>query len=277
VKGAWDFPTHLSKDTQLFFEGEGMQEITQTHVVDAEKAPAALVYDADAQQRVPFKAERSGKLYKVTHFINAITDDDIMQFERSKQIRLSEADSNETDEADVTAISSTLFAPALELWDKRVDSVENYSFKNAEQWRQELAEGDKAFAINGVVLAVQFVSLPVASGDEACPAEDDDTSTYIMKAVFNGQVVTLRHVLRRAKPDEMTKFQGLMSRVHLVQGTQFGETDQRIPSRAKGLGELYRQVKQEAQGYAGRIPLHHQMLLALRHFRAQHKFDASNS
>jgi hypothetical protein len=254
-----------------------MADITQPQNSD-DTTPLLVLYDADAQQRVPFKVERRGKLYKVVHIVDSIKDGDIIEFERSKSVRLSDADSTETDDADATAISSQLFEPAITLWDQRSLAVENYALKNPEgDWRDEIAQGDKAYAINGVLLAYQFVSLPVASGEEACPTDDDDTSTYIIRAIFNGQEVELRHVLRRAKPQEMSDFQGLMSRVHLVQGTRFGETDQRIPSRAKRLGELYRQVKLETHGYVGRVPLHHQMAIALRHFRNQHKFDAGNS
>ena len=241
--------------------------------------PATVLYDADAKQRLPLKVERKGKTYKVAHEVDVIKDDDIIEFERTKEVRLSDADSNETNDSDALAISSNLFGPAVALWNKRSLKVENYALKNpgGDDWRDEIAAGDKAFAINSVLLAIQFVSLPIASGDEACPTEDDDSSTYIIRALFNGQVVELRHVLRRAKPEEMSEFQALMGRVHLVQGTQFGQTDQRIPSRAKRLGELYRQMKQEAHGYAGRVPLHHQMAVALRHLRAQHKLDAGNS
>jgi hypothetical protein len=255
-----------------------MSESTQTQNNQNQQPPVVVLYDADASQRVPFKAERGGRLFKVVHVIDAIQDEDIIEFERSKDVRLSDADSNETNDSDATAVSSKLFEPAINLWDKRSLSVEKYALKNPDgDWRKEIASGDKAFAINSMVLATQFVSLPVASGDEECPPDDDDTSTYILRAMFNGQVVETRHVLRRAKPDEMSEFQSLMGRVTLVQGTQFGATDQRIPSRVKRLGELYRQVKQEATGYIGRVPLHHQMALALRHFRAQHKFDSGNS
>lgn len=235
-------------------------------------------YDADASQRLPLKVERRGKLYSVAHIIEPIQDGHIIELERSKDMRLSEADSNETNDSDATAVSGKMFEPAVELWDKVSTGVEKYALKHPDgEWKKEIAAGDKSFAILGVALSYQFVSLPVATADEECPPDDDDTSTYIMRAMFDGQVVELRHAMRRATPAEMSDFEALMSRTLLVNGTQFGETDQRIPSRARRLGELYRQAKVEAIGYAGRVPLHHQMAVALRHFRAQRKIDAGNS
>jgi len=252
-----------------------MQESTQS---PATTLPAPVLFDADATQRLPLKVERRGKLYKVAHHIAPVKDEDIIEFERSRDVRLSDADSNETNEADAMAISSKSYEPAIALWDKRSTAVENYALKNPDgDWKAEIASGDKEFAVNSMLLAHQFKSLPVAAADEACPADDDDTSTYILQVRFNDGVVETRHVLRRATPEEMAEFKGLMSRVYMVQGTQFGETDQRIPSRAKGLGELYRKAKQDVSGYVGRVPLHHQMAVALRHFRAQHKADTGNS
>jgi len=236
--------------------------------------PAPALYDAAAQQRLAFKVERRGKLYGVIHVVDPILEDDIIAYERSRDVRLSDADSSESDAQDALAMTSKTSDAAVTLWDTRVPKVENYALKHPEgDWQKEIAVGDKVFAINQV-LAIEFVPLPVASTDEACPPDDDDTSAYPMRALFNGSPVNLKHTLRRATPEEITEFNGLMSRALLVQGTAFGQTDQRIPSRAKGLGKLYRQCKVEAEGYTERVPLHHQMAVALRHFRTQIKSDA---
>ena len=238
------------------------------------RPPTVLLYDADAPQRVPMKVERHGKLYLVAHNFRGIKDDDIIEFERTKDVRLSDADDSESDEQSAMAVTSKQFAAAIALWEKLAESVENYALKQPEgEWQKEVSAKDKAFAVNSVLLAVEFVELPVAAADEACPPDDDDTSTYIMRAIYNGQVVETRHVLRAANADEMGQFTGLMQRALLVQGTRFGQNDQRIPSRARGLGELYRKVKIETTGYSRRVPLHHQMAVALHHFRAQHKAD----
>jgi hypothetical protein len=82
--------------------------------------------------------------------------------------------------------------------------------------------------------------------------------------------------MRAGTPEEVAEFQSLMSRALIVRGTQFGQTDQRIPSKAKALGALYDRVKLGTAGYAGRVPLHHKMAVVLRHFRAQQKATAGN-
>jgi hypothetical protein len=248
-----------------------MSETTPTPV-------ALLVYDCDAPQRVSFDTERRGKTFKVIHVIDGISDEDIIEFERGLDVRLSDADSQDTNDASALAMSSKTLEPALKLWDKRATGVEKYALRNVEgDWKQEIAPRDKAFAVTGVLLALQFKSLPVASDDEACPPDDDDTSTYYARAIFNGQIVELRHVLRRATPEQMSEFQGVMNRVYMVEGTRFGETDQRIPSRSKALGVLYDKLKVEVSGYAGRVRLDHKRAVVMRHMRAQHKADTGNS
>ena len=255
-----------------------MSEVTPTENGTVAAAVAALLYDCDAQQRIPFDTERRGRMFKVVHVIDAVKDEDIIEFERGLDVRLSDADSQDTDDPNALAMSSKTLEPALKLWDKRAVGVEKYALKNPDgEWKDEIAARDKAFAVTGVLLALQFKALPVAADDEACPADDDDTSTYIARAIFNGQIVELRHVLRRATPEQVSEFQGVMNRVYMVEGTRFGETDQRIPSRSKALGALYDKLKVETSGYAGRVRLDHKRAVVMRHMRAQHKADAKNS
>jgi hypothetical protein len=67
----------------------------------------------------------------------------------------------------------------------------------------------------------------------------------------------------------MTDYRKLMGRALVVKGAQFGKQDQRIPSRALGLGRLYDRVKEQANGYVGRVPLHHKMAVVIGHFKGE--------
>ncbi len=132
--------------------------------------PTVLLYDADAPQRVPMKVERHGKLYLVAHNFRGIKDDDIIEFERTKDVRLSDADDSESDEQSAMAVTSKQFAAAIALWEKLAESVENYALKQPEgEWQKEVSAKDKAFAVTGVLLAVEFVELPVC-GRPSLPA-----------------------------------------------------------------------------------------------------------
>lgn len=233
-----------------------------------QKAPPVL-YDVTAEQRMPFQTERKGVMYNVAHIFGAIKDEDVMEYERRRDQRISDADTSETDDQSAMAVSGSSFEAAVNYW--------NTTGARAEGYASTISEKDKAYAVQTLLFGVEWLPLPSATADEACPPDDEDTSTHRLRCMFNGQIITCEHTLNPPTPEQLSEFQRKMSRAVITQGTQFGQTDQRIPSRARYLGDLYEQVKLEAKGYAGRIPLHHKMAVVLRHFRTQQKVVAGNA
>ena len=226
------------------------------------------VYDADTEQRLAFQTERRGKLYNVVHVFGAVRDEAVIAYERGRDQRISDAESGESNEQDAMAVTSKSFQAAVAYWNTTATRAEGYA--------GSVSDKDKAFAIQNLLFAVEFDTLPLAPGDELCPDEDEESSTHMLRCLFDGRLVTTEHTLRPGKPEEVAEFQSMTSRALLVRGTQFGQTDQRIPSKAKRLGELYDTVKVSCEGYAGRVPLHHKMAVVLRHFRAQQRATEGN-
>ena len=237
-------------------------------IEEVKNTALAGVYDADREQRLPFMTERRGKLYNVVHVFGPVRDEDVVAFERGRDQRISDAEANESNEQDAMAVTSKSFQAAVAYWDSTGARAEGYA--------GAVSDKDKAFAVQNLLFAVEFDSLPLAAGDELCPAEDEDSSVYMLRCMYAGKIVKTEHVLRPGTPSEVAEFQSMMSRALLVRGTQFGQMDQRIPSKAKRLGELYDRVKVKSDGYAGRTPLHHKMAVVLRHFRAQQKTTEGN-
>lgn len=231
-------------------------------------APAPVLYDCDAEQRMPFQTERRGRLYNVAHVFGPVKDEAVLAFEVRRNQRISDAEANEADDPEARAMSGSAFEAALKFWEENGARAEGYA--------GEVSAKDKAFAVQSLLFAVEFEKLPDAADGELCPA-DDDSSTHRLRCLFDGKLVVTEHTLRAASTEEIADFQALMSRTLLVQGTQFGQTDFRVPSRARALGQLYDRVKVEARGYAGRVPLYHKMAVALRHFRAEQKALVGNA
>jgi hypothetical protein len=227
-----------------------------------------IIYDADAEQQVPFQTERKGKLYNVVHVFGPIKDEGVIEYERGRDQRISDAETSESNDQDAMAVTSKSFQAAVKYWDSTAARAEGYS--------GAVSLKDKAFAVQNLLFAVEFDSLPLATADELCPVDDDDNSTHKLRCLFDGKLTVTEHTLRPGTPEEVAEFQSMMSRALLVRGTQFGQTDQRIPSKARRLGALYDRVKISASGYSGRVPLHHKMAVVLRHFRAQQKATAGN-
>lgn len=232
-------------------------------------AVATLLYDADAEQRVLFHTEHKGRMYKAVHIFKAgaVKDQAVLDYERSKNQRLTDADITETDEKDAMAVTNKSFGAALDFWEKYCGRTEGYAGR--------VSSKDKAFAV-GVLFGVEFEELPVAMDDELIPDEDDENSTYRMNCVADGKVVATVHELKSATTDQISEAQTLQSRSLIVRGQQFGQRDQQIPSRAKRWGELYDQMKASASGYTRKVPLHHKMAVAQRHLKSEQKAITGN-
>ena len=210
-------------------------------------------------------------MYPVAHIFspNALKDAAILEFERARDQRLTDAELTESDEKDATAITNQSYRAALEFSKKYCTGKEGYAGKSSDK--------DDAFAVQNLLFGAEFKELPVATSDQPCPEEGDDTSTYILRCISNGVVIDTKHTMKAATTEQISESQALLSRTLLVQGTQFGQRDQRIPSKMKRWGELYDLMKESSSGYARKTPLHHKALVAQRHLKSSHKAITGNS
>lgn len=228
-----------------------------------------ILYDANSEQTIKMHTERRGMLYPVAHIFRAeaLKDESILDYERSKDQRITDAEVSEVDDRDAFAVTGQAFKAALLFSQKNLDRTEGYAGTPSDK--------DKAFAVNQL-LGAEFDELPLAMGDELCPDETDDSSTYRLKCASNGTIIVTTHEMRAATKDEISESQALLSRVVMVQGTKLGQRDQRIPSKAKRWGELYDSMKIAATGYVDKVPLHHKMLVAMRHLKSEQKAITGN-
>jgi len=228
---------------------------------------APVIYDADAEQRVQFQTERGGKLYTVTHILGPIKDEGVLAYERQRSQKLTDADASESDEQDATAVSSQGFQAAVNYWNTNQARAVGYAGK--------VSDRDKAFAVN-LLFGVEFQQLPLAQANELCPEDDDENSSYVLRCLFDSRECFPTAILKPASPEQIDEFESLMSRALLVQGTRFGQRDQRIPAKAKRLGELFDLMLISTEGYKRRVPLHHKTAFALRHLRSEQKAITGN-
>ena len=232
--------------------------------------PTVLLYDADGEQRFSFQTERRGALYTVTHIFGPIKDEPLIDLDRARDQRLGEADASETNDSQAVAVSSNAGASLhVDYWGKTGARAEGYANK--------VSAKDKVYAVINLLLATRVKATPTVIGEGLCPEEDEEEVVdYTLRCLFSGTLVELKHTLREGEKD-FEAYQSIMSRALLVEGMQFGQTEQRIPSRWLRLGHLYDRMKVSAEGYAGRVPLHHKVALILHHFRSKQKALAGNS
>jgi hypothetical protein len=135
----------------------------------------------------------------------------------------------------------------------------------------------KAFAVQSALLATEILPLPLVGDDEILSLEDSDESSSIrLRVIFGDKQVNTEHVLRGPSAEEMTAYRSLMSRALVVKGTRLGRQEQRIPSRAPRLGQLYDKLIERAIGYVARVPLHHKMIVVQAHLRGEEESFGGN-
>lgn len=227
-----------------------------------------IIYDADAAQRFPFQTRRGNSLFNVAHIFGGVRDELVVEMDRARDLRLTEADDTETDDGDARAISSSsAVAIALDYWTKSDARGEGYAGK--------VAPKDISYSVHNLLLSAEVVAPKTVLADDLCP-EEDEPLTYELRCLFDGRECVTSHTIYD-EPEDFETYQAIMSRQLLVRGTRFGETDQRIPSRMKRLAALYDTIHRAHSGYAGRIPVHHKMAVVQFHFRQLQKSHAGNS
>jgi hypothetical protein len=231
----------------------------------------APLYDADAEQRIPFIVEADDDTEVTVVFVVGAQSNDLLEeYDRRRNLRLVEADKKETGGQAASGRKSDAFRASLWLFDQVVNSVEG--FADSEEgdmpstWKEAISDDDKVTVIDAAYLACEAVApKPAAPGTRVPWNYKDRPKTVRMRALFSGYQVELAHVLKRASAEQLSEFRSIMSQGYLVQGAMIHKGETLIPPRARKLSILYDQLKESTTGYAGRVPLHHKVEAVLNH------------
>jgi hypothetical protein len=250
---------------------------TQAQTAPTSNAPQVVLFDSDApEHRVPFATEKKGKLYKVAHIFRSPSDDELLEYERRRNVRMREASKTELGEKGL-AMENDSESAAVWLWNKLAIRLEGYV--QVENWREKVSDADKEYAITQGLLTCEAISPDPELADDPLDFDDDDapvTNTVELKCFYNGHPLTLTHILREASAADISTYKALMKVSYTVRGSKLGKSDIRIPSKAKPLAKLYDGMVIETTGYTGRVPLHHKMAVVLEHLAKEQENLAGN-
>jgi len=224
-----------------------------------------ILFNADAEQRVPLSIKKGNKRFEVAHKFRAPSDEEILEYERRRNVRVREARPEELDE-DAVLSKDDSFDAAVWLWNKLAESREGYIAR--EDWKDSTNANDKVTAITEGLLATEVVP----PGDDVLSEEllsDEELSSVTLRCLFDGKAVDTVHHLRAPNAADMRSYRSLMSQNFIVRGSRFRTAETRIPPRAKKLAELYDSLLETFDGYIGRVPVHHKMAVALELFGQQ--------
>lgn len=232
--------------------------------------PAPLLYDADANQRVPFRIDNEGETVEVAFILGPQTDEAIAEYDRLTNERYLAADEEESGDRNAMETTDESFGAAVWLLNDRLLDAEGFGAEGEtkpENWKELVFDDDRdrAAVIDDAYLAAQVVPAPLAKKGKRLPWSRPARKAVVnVLALFNGHQVRLTHE-RTAVPtsNQITEFRSIRKSRYLVQGTKLGQGEIRVPPKARRLAALYDQLGYETTGYAGRVPLHHKALVVV--------------
>jgi hypothetical protein len=218
-----------------------------------------LLYDADAEQRCGFTVVKKDKRFKVYYTFGGIDDDVYVEYDRQRRVRMA-ADG----QGGMDSKSNSVEAAAW-LGRKILKFVEGWGASDG----SNVKDRQLADAVQNSVLACAVdqteLELGDAETDRPWEDEDDESNTYALRAMFSGNELICKHALNDANAEQEKRWNRLMSQTKLTQGEKLSRRDIEIPSRARAIGKLYDEMMVSAEGYAGRVPLHHKVEIMQAH------------
>jgi hypothetical protein len=244
--------------------------------------PALLVYDASASQKIPYHIEHEGARYTIMIEYAPLTDDLVKEHEIRKNLRLTEADQEESAHRSGIVQQSDVMNASAWLFD--VAAIRPYGFGNSDDevpadWKEQFEDAEKADMVDGTILAGLVLEAPLVPAGKRLPwNRAKGSSTHTLRCIYNGTQMDTKHILRAGDADTASEFKSLMARGVLIQGTKLGKSETYIPCRMGRLGEFYDRLKEKVEGYRdGKVPLHHKALIVIDHLGSQVKAATKNS
>lgn len=243
-------------------------ETNQSKEQGSDSTPPPILYDADAEQLVPFYVEDEGERFEVVFQLGPQTHAALAEYDRQCDRRMIQADQQETGERNAVESISKEFEASLWLFNDRLVDVQGFGEpgeKKPDNWRDLIGDDkDKVAVIDEAYLAAMVVPPPIAKPGKTLKWKEKRTEIVPLKAIFNGFEMELTHERQTdLTSDHLSDYNAIMRSRWLVQGTKLGSPESRIPPKAVRLGELYDRLNYRASGYKARVPLHHKAIVVM--------------
>jgi hypothetical protein len=230
----------------------------------ATDSAAAMLYDADAEQRIPVTKEFNGELIVVNFVLGPQDDECLKQYDRLCDRRLEEVEADEAGEQNAMTSRDRSDDAAKWLFDDRAVSVQGMGDEGQDlppDWKQMIDASDKIAVIDQGYLATGEVPKPPAKPGKRLPwnyRTAGAAKVIHLRAIFDGFEWVLTHT-RTAAPsaEQMAEFKSLQSSAVSVGGKRLGQRELLILAKSGRYGALYDSIGYQTDGYKGRVPLHH--------------------
>ncbi len=227
---------------------------------------ADILFDPTIPQPVSFEVPKNGKKYPVTHIFKPLSDAAYISLEKSRDVRMKEAE--DADSADAFRVEDKSFAASVDFWNDQCEKVAGYAIPVSEaipvtdDLRLKITGETKNFAVQNMLFFVDIVPNPLADADEPFPFETADDEVVKIRVFHQGKELELSHTLAPVDNTNASTYRTILSSNYMVRGNRLGKTEQKIPSKAKPLGDLYDKTVKSVEGYKdglASVPLVHKV------------------
>ncbi len=203
-------------------------------------------YDAKSPQTVFLEIARGTKRYKVSHYLQPLTDEDFA--------RLNDAGNIKTEDGQV---SSGYDEVVNELWESKVIGIGGYAAMSETDFKRFIPIEDRRAALRG--LDTGRVLIEEAAEDELVPL--DDRCEYKLRVVFDGKPIVTKHFLKTASAEQERRRNKIVKECAGV----VGKAGELIARMAK----IYDELVLSSEGYEGAPPSSHKFLVVEQHLTQQ--------
>ena len=228
------------------------QETEQSTNTQVETLP---LYDAQAEQRIPFLLETETGLVQVYFILGPQADKVLIEHERRLNLRVKKAELSETGGLHGVMAKSEKVAASAELFDTVAIRAEGFGDSDddlPDDWKTRIDPADKADVIDQAYLATDVLKPMVAVlGTRVSWDYRSANKTHTLRALFNGYQLELKHTLGKASATQIDEFKSIMGQAYQVQGAMLMQGEALIAPRYTRLGKLYTQLHQAHENYNG--------------------------
>jgi hypothetical protein len=265
-------PEPQSEDSQ-----EQQSEDSQEQQSEDSQEPKsdALLYDADAEQRIPFrlygKGRHANKVYDIFVTLKALVDGTYIAFDKQRNIRYA------GDGLGAIDASNETYAASVWLGKQLLVRVEGWGKEDGSDLSNERLAGVIQEALLASEIESRAEALPAdAAQDRPWEEESDEAGvqTHRLRCLYSGRLLVTEHDLKPAGDKQQQKFQRLMAKTKLVEGEQLGRRETKLPSRDEQFGEIYDELLEDVRGYQGRVPLWHKRDVVIAHLSTEQEVFA---
>lgn len=227
----------------------------------SEPQNAPVLYDADASQSFTFEVEDQDSRYETTQVFKGLPDEALSNFDRLREVSL-EGDGKRTTDVKTNSVQADEY-----LFDELCVEVKGYDGDTPENWKELIPHDEKEAGINKLLAFKIVHSDKTKTFKQRSWGHSLSSNTITLTCYFDSKILTTKCTFADKIPADIATYAAIRSRISLIE-KGLDESALKIPASMKKKAAFFDKLTVRAEGYAGRIPLHHKAAFVTTFFES---------